>query len=80
MQLENLNLGRSGQAFFEGDIILTPQQRDAFAGLTRGSVPRYTWPKGVVAYEINTTLGEQENSKPAFDYCYYFVADLFTMT
>lgn len=59
------NLGVHDPNLFEGDMILTPEQRleaemglDVDSSLKRGSVSNRLWPDGMVAYEIQPDLGK----------------------
>ena len=63
MFLENAHLGNLN--LFEGDMILTPEQRraalqggDVDRLLERGSVVNKRWPGGVMVYTIDSSLGD----------------------
>lgn len=53
---ENRRLSRQGKELFEGDIVLTPQQKAVIQGLQKGSITNKRWPNGVIVYEIDSSL------------------------
>ena len=62
MYLENIGVGLDAN-LFEGDMILTPEQRaaaeagqDVDAPFSRGSINRGLWREGVLVYEISSDL------------------------
>ncbi|KAL9973977.1 hypothetical protein ACROYT_G020504 [Oculina patagonica] len=66
------NLGVHDPNLFEGDMILTPEQRleaemglDVDSSLKRGSVRNRLWPDGIVAYEIQSDLASDSRAVAA---------------
>lgn len=53
---ENLGKTRDGRQFFQGDIILTPEQEAVINGSLRGSIMNKRWPNGVIPYVIDRSL------------------------
>lgn len=61
MYIENIGVGDPN--LFEGDMILTHEQRvaaeagqDVDAPVSRGSIKRGLWREGVLVYEISSSL------------------------
>lgn len=59
------NIGSTDPNLFEGDMILTPEQKaaamagqDVDAPVTRGSINRGTWKGGVMYYKIDRGLSK----------------------
>lgn len=51
---------------FEGDIILTPEQRAAVESGQRASITTGKWPGGVLVYTIDSSLGKLMIELPHF--------------
>lgn len=63
------NIGVGNPNLFEGDMILTPQQRaaaeagqDVDAPVSRGSIKRGLWREGVLVYRIDRSLSESNTN------------------
>lgn len=63
--METENIGITNPDLFEGDMILTPEQRlaavtggDVSTAGARGSIRRGLWPGGVLYYTIDRSLGK----------------------
>ncbi|XP_020615459.1 zinc metalloproteinase nas-15-like [Orbicella faveolata] len=64
---ENRRLSRQGKELFEGDIVLTPQQKAVIQGLQKGSITNKRWPNGVIVYEIDSSLSSASKAMAAIN-------------
>ena len=76
------NIGSTDPNLFEGDMILTPEQKaavmagqDVDAPVTRGSINRGTWKGGVMYYKIDRGLSK---SRILLNICWFHRDDFNT--